>query len=180
IDNPQLNQNQAGGSIGGPIKKDRLFFYNNYEAFRLRQQSDVLRRILTDDARRGIFTYVANGAVQKANLLQLVGVPIDPVMQQLLTQVPGQAKINTFDTGDSSPSLLRNTAGYSFLQRDNRTRDNVTNKLDYHPSTRHAVFGSYLWNRDIVDRGDVNTTGYTVVPKVANNEATNFMSVGWR
>ena len=35
---PFLNQNQIGGSLGGPILKDKLFFYSNYEAFRLRQQ----------------------------------------------------------------------------------------------------------------------------------------------
>ena len=38
VKKPFLNQNQAGGSIGGPIKKDKLFYYFNYEAFRLRQQ----------------------------------------------------------------------------------------------------------------------------------------------
>ena len=32
IAQPGLNQNQAGGSIGGPIRKDKLFFYTNGEA----------------------------------------------------------------------------------------------------------------------------------------------------
>src|SRR5208282_4227252 len=33
---PQLNQNQFGGTFGGPIKKDRTFFFFSYEARRIR------------------------------------------------------------------------------------------------------------------------------------------------
>ncbi len=33
---PQLNQNQFGGTFGGPIKKDRTFFFLNYEGHRVR------------------------------------------------------------------------------------------------------------------------------------------------
>src|SRR5689334_1915572 len=54
---PFLNQNQLGGSIGGPVLKNKLFFYSNFEAFRLRQQSSINTTVLTPDARNGIFTY---------------------------------------------------------------------------------------------------------------------------
>jgi len=36
-DKPQLNQNQFGGTFGGPIKKDRTFFFTSYEGRRVRQ-----------------------------------------------------------------------------------------------------------------------------------------------
>ncbi len=35
--NPQFNQNQFGGTFGGPIKKDRTFFFLSYEGRRIRQ-----------------------------------------------------------------------------------------------------------------------------------------------
>jgi Carboxypeptidase regulatory-like domain len=183
LPNAFLNQNQVGGSLGGPIFKDRLLFYTNYEAFRLRQQQTETRRILTADARQGIFTYSSGGILRKVNILQAAGVGIDPAIQQLLANVPGPEKINTTDIGDSTgltPDLHRNTGGYNFQQQDNRTRDNVTLKLDFHASSQHAFSGSYLWNRDIVDRGDVNSLGYTLVPKVANDGANNLLSIGWR
>jgi Carboxypeptidase regulatory-like domain len=36
-ENPQFNQNQFGGTLGGPIKKDRTFFFATYEGRRVRQ-----------------------------------------------------------------------------------------------------------------------------------------------
>ena len=66
IDRPRLNQNQMGGSLGGPVKRDRLFFYVNYEAVRNHQQNPTDTIIPTADARNGIFTYVdTSNRVQK-------------------------------------------------------------------------------------------------------------------
>ncbi len=182
IPNPFLNQNQVGGSFGGPIVKDRLFFYTNYEAFRRRQQSSSNRTILTADARRGIFTYEdQQGNVRKVNLLQAAGVPVDPAVQQLLERVPGPEKINNFRRGDSRDTLLRNSAGFSFLARNNRTRDNVTAKLDYILSTKNIFSGSYVWNRDTLDRPGTDVTNdFSLIPKVTNDDAKKLLSAAWR
>ncbi|MGH8249001.1 MAG: hypothetical protein ACREUU_21550, partial [Gammaproteobacteria bacterium] len=180
IRRPFLNQTQAGATMGGPILRDRLFFYTNYEAFRLRQQTTANRAILTPDARRGIFTYRdTQDAVRKVNVLEAGGVDFDPALRSLLDQVPGPEKINNFRTGDSSEALLRNTAGYSFLLRNNRTRDNITAKIDYNHSSRHTFSGSYLWNRDILDRPDL-ANDFSTVPKVFNDNHTKLLSASWR
>src|SRR5216684_4948890 len=175
-----LNQNQLGGSLGGHIIKDKLFFYTNYEAFRNRQHIATDRTILTDSARKGIFTYRDQaGAARQVNILQAAGVTLDPVVQGLIAQIPGPDKINNFRAGDSSPSLLRNTAGYSFSARENRTRDNLTLRGDYNLSTKHAFATSYLWNRDIVDRPDA-ANDYAVAATVVNMNHAHFLSSSWR
>lgn len=170
---PFLNQNQVGGSLGGPIIKDKLFFYGNYEAFRLRQQSSQTRTVLTDTARAGVFRYRdAAGNLQSANLLQIAGVQPDSVTRGLIAQLP--STINRTDIGDSL-----NTAGFAFNMRDNRTRDNVTAKGDYVMSMRHRLSGTYLWNRDIDDRPDAEASGFTVAPAVRNENKTNLVSGTW-
>jgi hypothetical protein len=177
---PVLNLNQAGGSIGGPIKHDKLFFYTNYEAFRLRNQAAEDATILTQDARNGIFSYRDNhGVIQKANILNIVGIQPDPVMSALLAQVPSPDKINNFRVGDSLPGQLLNTAGYSYLVRNNQNRDNVTGKLDYYVSPKNSIATTFAWNRDAVDRPDVGI-GYEPVSPFQNNDARKFLSISWR
>ena len=174
-----LNLNTFGGSLGGPVKKDKLLFYMNYEAIRQRENASQDTTILTDDARRGIYTYRdTQNAVRKVDILGAMGVRMDPVIQQLLTQVPGAEKINNFRSGDSLPNLLRNTAGYSFAANSNRTRDHATGKLDYSHSPKHVFAGSFLWNRDRIDRPDAG--GYTVLPKVFNDNISKLLSASWR
>jgi hypothetical protein len=180
VKKPFLNQNQTGGNIGGPVRKDRLFFYFNYEAFRLKQQSAQQRTILTADGAQGIFTYVANGATQKVNLLQATGQKIDPTIAGLIAKMPPPSAINNFNSGDSSAALLRNTGGYLYNQRNNRTRNNITGKVDYVMSPKSTITGTYAWNSDLLDRPDVNTTGYQIVPPVNNDDKVNLLSTAWR
>ena len=179
VAHPRLNQNQAGASFGGPVRKDKLFFYANYEAVRTNQQLPSTATVLTDDARNGIFTYQVKGVTQKTNLLTLRGISTDPYIQSLLQQVPAGKAINTFDIGDSNSGLLKNTAGYRFNQRDNEVRYNITGRVDYNLSARHVFTGSYIWNRDNTDRPDLETD-FAVVPRITNPNHSHFMSSGWR
>ncbi|MEK6321817.1 MAG: carboxypeptidase regulatory-like domain-containing protein [Acidobacteriota bacterium] len=72
----KVRLHQYGGNIGGPIRipklfngRDKAFFFVNFEEFRLPQSFSVGRTVLTDDARRGIFTYKDSaGAIRKIDL----------------------------------------------------------------------------------------------------------------
>ncbi len=172
---PFLNQNQFGGSLGGPIKKDKLFFYGNFEGLRLRQQSPATRTVLRADARRGIMSYRdSGGTVRQVNVLTAANLSPDTRAAQLIAAVPGAEVINRPDLGDGL-----NTGGYGFNIRNNRTRDNVLAKIDYSLSRKHAFAGTYTWNRDIVDRPDL-MNNYATAPSVQNDSKTKLLSLTHR
>ncbi len=50
-DKPQFNQNQFGGTLGGPIIKSRTFFFASYEGRRIRQ--GILSPAVTVPTSRG-------------------------------------------------------------------------------------------------------------------------------
>jgi hypothetical protein len=175
IGRPFLNQNQFGGDIGGPIRQDKLFFYASYEGIRAHQQLPQDYTILTPDARNGIFTYSSGGVTRKVNLLALRSLTgVDSGMLPILAQVPTGDKINNSDVGDG-----RNTGGYRFNQRNNELLDNLTGKMDYNITTRHAVSGTYAHNRDNSDRPDVSNN-YGPVPATTNPTHADLVALSWR
>jgi hypothetical protein len=177
---PRLNYPIYEGNASGPLRRDRLFYYVSYEAHREHTQATFTSTILTADARQGMFTYRNTaGQVVKANVLNIVGLRPDAAMAASLAQVPGPEKINSFRVGDSQEGDLRNTAGYSFLVRSNRERDNVAGRLDYNLSSRHAFRGTFAWNRDLVDRPDLGV-GYSSIPPISNDNPAKLLGAGWR
>src|ERR1700731_4858311 len=82
----QLNRNIFGASVGGPFRKDRLFFFTNYEGTREREQQRAERVIPTPSMCQGIFRYLdLNGNLvtvtpDQLTLLDPKHIGIDPAM----------------------------------------------------------------------------------------------------
>ena len=62
VQRPAFTQNQFGVTLGGPIKKDKTFFFGSYEGFRLRQGASYVFSVPTDPMRAGNFADVRNGS----------------------------------------------------------------------------------------------------------------------
>ena len=54
---PKLIRNIFGASFGGPIIKNRLFFFLNYEGYRQAEENSTLRIVPSDAMRDGVITY---------------------------------------------------------------------------------------------------------------------------
>ncbi|MFQ5926326.1 MAG: carboxypeptidase regulatory-like domain-containing protein, partial [Terriglobia bacterium] len=82
---PKLLRHQFGGRIGGPIVRDKTFFFFGYEQMRVTQGIPVIRTVFTAEARQGIFRYLDNlrttplnvannpGLIRTINLLDCTG-----------------------------------------------------------------------------------------------------------
>src|SRR5262249_27262142 len=77
---PKYIRNIFGGNVSGPIKKDRLFFFGNYEGGRTRQEVVRNRTVLTPEAKQGVFRWLNNGAIQSFDIVKADprGKGIDP------------------------------------------------------------------------------------------------------
>ena len=182
LEKPELSINQFGGSVGGPVVRNRAFFFVNYESLMDRRKSLVNTTVLTADAARGLFSYVdLGGALRQVDILDVHGLQADSAMAQVLAQIPGPSEINNFDRGDSSQERQLNTAGYRFLTRDNGDRDAVTTRGDVNLGQNNAASVTYKYTAEGNDRPDSTIgVGYFEVPPVRDSIQSNFLSVGWR
>lgn len=62
VQRPAFSQNQYGANLGGPIFKDRTFFFFGWEGFRLRQGQSYTYSVPTDAMRAGDFSNVRNAS----------------------------------------------------------------------------------------------------------------------
>ena len=70
---PPFHRDQFGGSVGGPIQRDKTFFFVDYEALRQGRGNTVLSKVPSPNARNGIL-HNANGTPFTVN--------VDPAAQQ--------------------------------------------------------------------------------------------------
>ena len=131
---PALRQNQFGGSLGGPLARNKLFAFGYYEGYRNTQGTLNTSVVPSDAQRRGDFS--SDAAIRDP----LTGQPfagniipagrLDPIAQAMLKEfVP-----------------LPNGAGNRYTKSPSVTddRDQFGIRLDYHPDLKHSVLGRYM------------------------------------
>jgi len=122
LEKPQFKRNQFGGSLGGPIVKDRAFFFGSYEGLRERLGLTVVEPVPSLAARRGQFLPA--------------GRTINPAVVPYLQLIP----LPTIDnpTGEKATFITQ------FNQPSNI--DTYNSRVDYNFSERDSAFVRYLQN----------------------------------
>jgi hypothetical protein len=159
-----LKRNQFGGTVGGPIVTDKLFFFAGYQGTKTRQiPADLIAFVPTPAMLAGDFTTFASPACQgrQVNLgAGFVGNRIDPARfspaaMKLARQLP--------PTTDPCGQI-------TYTQPDDRDEGQYVGRVDYQLSADHSVFGRYLASRD-KKPSSFGTTGNvltTVNPSIDN------------
>ncbi len=160
--NAPLHINQFGGSVGGPILKNRLFFFTNYEG--IRQSSPV----------------VFDGILDPSAAFPAT---VDPRLQGLLAEIPlPNAGITSFNPG---------LGYYNGVRTATLTENNVCFKIDYQltdndrislrynqsPSTTLSPFGiSEGQSRDVLGGTKDGRLSYTklLTPSLYNEASVAF------
>jgi Prophage tail fibre N-terminal. len=137
----KLNRNVFGLSLGGPIKKNRLFFFLNYEGRRDRSETlSAARTVPTQDFRNGIFTYQRkDGTIGKLNpadvkALDSLGIGENQAVLKLLQTYPLP---NSSAAGDAL-----NTSGFIFNAATPLDWNTYIARFDYalDSAGKHSLF----------------------------------------
>lgn len=184
---PFRNRNQFGGNLGGPIIKNKLFFFTFYERLTDRAPATKLTTVLTPDARNGIFTYNDSAGIRRTvNIFSLpstafaagtpntTGIPLAPnagITSRFISRVP---QGNSTECGDQL-----NTTCYRFLQKGDQNRHSFTTRIDYDVNGANSISG--VFNRVIEEnlRSDIDGS-FNTTPEVIQPSENNFLSLSWR
>jgi Carboxypeptidase regulatory-like domain len=167
----KLKQHEWGANFGGPIIRNKLFFFGNYEQIYQPGESTQSRTVLNRDAQQGIFRYTdTGGAVRTVNIFDLAraaGLPtnLDPFVQQQI-----QAVNNTLSQGALATSnLIQDTFRFVIPQEPN-VNYYPTTRVDYQATSNLAIRGVLnLHYRDLP-----TTPTYPGFPKYQNGFASTY------
>jgi len=160
VPRPKLIRNVFGASLGGPIRKNRLFFFLNYEGRRDASETTVVRTVPTALFRQGIFTYrTTSGSLKQLGPADVRA--LDPAHigadSAVLNTLQGYPLPNDSTVGDGV-----NTAGYRFKSAVPLSYNTYISRLDYQLDSagKHMLF----WRGNLQNDHYVPTSGVPQFP----------------
>ena len=132
---PPLQRNQFGGVFGGPIARNRAFFFGDYEGFRQDRKSAAFSSLPTAAQRQGVLPVDVRD-------------PRTGVVYAAGTPVPMTAFARMVLSGLPDPNLPGTANNYSILQQFTNNSDKAGVKIDLQLNPGMNAFGRFGW-RDL-------------------------------
>src|SRR3954464_9749029 len=138
-----FKQNQFGGTFGGPVIKNKLFFFGDYQGTRIRNPSVSVSKVPLLPERTGDFSAAYEPTIIDPNN----GLPfpnniipqnrIDPISQAFMNLYPAP------NTAVPDPSTPNEGSNFTISPIERDTIDQGDGRVDYVPSEKDRVFLRY-------------------------------------
>ncbi len=152
---PALDREVYGGTIGGPIKRDKLFFFYSYEGQFQKQETPVNRVVPLAHVGRGEVRFSGTGpscsggncAIQLAELNTIYSaVGINPASLAALAAATTKYPSNNTQIGDG-----RNTGGFLFNAPTTVKQNTHIAKIDWNLNSANQLFLRGNFQSDTTD-----------------------------
>jgi hypothetical protein len=150
-----VHQNDFGGVLGGPIVKDKLFFFLSYEGLRLMNTQPGTSYTFTRDAR-----------VLAGQAVNIMNPPYSGYMAQILNAYPLPAADHSIGDGSTCTSITTCIAPFTSAFPNVSQLDSGSTRIDYALNSKMTLFGRYVHSPSSTvahgSLGSINDTGITL------------------
>lgn len=169
----RLRYNQFGGSVGGPVRKDRTFFFFNHEQYRVRQGSPKVGTVPVAEERKGDFSNTRDargGLIPMYDPATTRGSGSKAVRDRFPNNIIPQSRLDPVSLKvlelipmpNRTPSnLFTNSQNYQTEAVPTTDSRQFHGRIDHHFSDRNLLFGRFSWfdhkpfQKQVIFPGDI-------------------------
>ena len=175
---PEYHQNQFGGSMGGPIIHNKVFFFADYEGFRkLQGTTTSVNTVPTVAERGGNFSGIPQAIYDPATLVAAPGTASGYTRQPFGGNIIPASRFDPVTSRVIQAYPLPSTAGLTNNQFTNpvlgQNNDTGDGRIDWNLNTNNTIFGRFSRQDTLTNTpstfGFRNVPGLSVPVSLGNN-----------